>query len=249
MANVLSLSVSVRFECLSEKKTISKEVELPPVSSVQQIKEYFEEKYDIPVCLQTIRHNSVVLKQDTPVASLRLRHGDEFHLTYYAAAECQAVSGVIEWLEQLNNYFEESSIPYSFLDQRPLEDLSFELFSPWESATKRANKYFFIVNGGLRVLMRLCKVTLRFEWTNSDAAIKILESDMLSALWNLSEAVLFRHAILEEGGLSMCIESLLRVSVNGSEPLEVPSAVPGDEAMLSFLIHVTIKRAIGLLTW
>ena len=241
--------LSVRFECLSEKKTISKEVELPPVSSVQQIKKYFEDKYDIPVCLQTIRHNSVVLKQDTPVASLRLRHEDELHLTYYAVAECQSVSRVIEWLGDLEDHFEESSIPYSFLDQRVLKDLSFDLFFPWESATKRANRHFFIVNGGLKMLMRLYKVILRFEWTNNDAAIKILEFDMLSALWNLSEAVLFRHAILEEGGLSMCIESLLRVSVNGSEPLEVPSAVPSEEAMLSFLIHETIQRAIGVLTW
>ena len=46
-------TLSVSFECLSAKTITTNEVELPPVSSVQQIKEYFEEKYDISVCLQT----------------------------------------------------------------------------------------------------------------------------------------------------------------------------------------------------
>ena len=242
-------SLLVRFECLSAKTITTNEIELPPVSTVQQIKEYFEEKHDIPVCLQTIRHSSVVLKQDTSVSSLRLRDGDEFHLTYYATAECQAVSGVIQWLEELNQYFEERNIPFYFLDRRVLRDLSFDLFFPWESAIKRANRHFFIVKGGLKVLMQLYKVILRPEWMKIDPAIKILEFDMLSALWNLSEAVLFRHAILEQDGLSMCIQSLLRMPVDGSEPLKVPDAAPGEEVMLVFLIHETIQRAIGVLTW
>ena len=247
------LALSVQFECLSEKTTIIREVKLPPVTSVLQIKQYLEDKHNVPVCMQTLRHRSVVLNEDTSIRSLRLRAGDELHVSYYAAAECEEVRSVIKRLESLDKFceFEENDTIPQYMDDRVLEFLSFDLFFPWVSPVKRANKQFFIANGGLSVLMELYRITLRHTWVKLPLELKVFELDLLSALWNLSETIPFRHAILKEDGLAMCMKSLVRVEVDGSNQLVVPNLGDDEEdhMITCRLISNTIQRAIGVLTW
>ena len=250
MAVVDQLALSIHFECLSEKTTIIREVKLPPVTSVLQIKQYLEDKHNVPVCMQTLRHRSVVLNEDTSIRSLRLRAGDELHVSYYAAAECEEVRSVIKWVQAILRFLTDGEYPADIDDTDPvLEHLSFELFLPWESSVKRANKQFFIVNGGLGFLVQLHEHFLHYEWCELREPLKLLESDVLSVLWNLSDTFPFRHAIIRLGGLKNCIMSLLRVAVHPDKPLEDTSAPEETRYLFNIVLHSTIQRAIGLLTW
>ena len=239
-------SLLVRFECLSAKTITTNEIELPPVSTVQQIKEYFEEKHDIPVCLQTIRHRSVVLKQDTPVASLRLRHGDELHVSYYAKAECQEMRRVLRWLEAfVDCTVHGREFPLALDKEEPvLENVGFEFFLPWETPVKLANKKVFVYHGGLSFNIQLHRHLLSYQWEQLPAPLKLIECQVLLVLWNLCETLPYRQAIYDEGCLSDAVKSLLRVPVLPGQPIIDPTS-PDD----SSTIIETLQTSIGVLSW
>ena len=235
----------VRFECLSAKTITTSEVELPPVSSVQQIKEYFEEKYDIPVCLQTLRRSSVVLKQDTPVASLRLRDGDELHVSYYAKAECQEMRRVMRWLEAfVNCVLHDGEFPQDLdKEERVLEDLVADLFYPWATPVKLANKKVFVSRGGLNLTIQLHKYLLSHQWEQLPGHLKPMEGQALLVLWALCENLQFRQVILDEGGLKNGKMSLLRVPILPNQPI-IDKSTPDD----NYDLCDTIQLAIGVLS-
>ena len=237
-------SLLVRFECLSAKTITTNEIELPPVSSVQQIKEYFEEKHDIPVCLQTIRHSSVVLKQDTPVASLRLRHGDELHVSYYAKAECQEMRRVLRWLEAFVTSVQHDGDEFSQQDDEDqvLEDMVDYLFLPWGPPVKSANKSLFVAYGGLSLTIQLHKYLLSHQWVLLPDYLKQMENQVLLVLWALCENASYRQAMYNEGGLKNSIKSLLRVQILPNLPI-IDTSTPEDNHALV----TTIVRAVQFL--
>ena len=241
-------SLLVRFECLSAKTITTNETELPPVSSVQQIKEYFEEKHDIPVCLQTIRHSSVVLKQDTPVASLRLRHGDELHVSYYAKAECQEMRRVLRWLEAfVDCTVHGRDFPLAIDKEEPvLDDVVFDLFLPWETPVKLANKKVFAYHGGLSLTIQLHRHLLSHQWEQLPGPLKLVEGQVLLVLWSLCETLPYRQAIYDEGCLSDAVKSLLRVPVLPGQPIIDPTS-PND--IDSYALIEALGRSIGVLSW
>ena len=213
--------------------------------SVQQIKEYLEEKYDIPLCLQTIRRSSVVLKQDTPVASLRLRHGDELQVSYYAKAECQEMRRVMKWLEAFVSCVVQGGEFPQDLDEEEqvLEDMVNYLFVPWETPVKSANKKLFVFHGGLNLTIQLHKYLLSYQWEQLPELLKLMEGHVLLVLYHLCENLTFRQVIFNEGGLKICKKSLLRVPILPNQPI-VDKSAPDDNNDLC----ETIKQAIGLLT-
>ena len=237
--------LSVRFECLSAKTITTNEVELPPVSSVQQIKEYFEEKYDIPVCLQTLRRSSVVLKQDTPVASLRLRDGDELHVSYYAKAECQEMRKAMRWLEVFVNCVVQDGDEFQQdeEDEEVLEDMVNCLFSPWETPVTLANKKVFVSNGGLNLTIQLHNYLLSHQWEKLPGPLKLMEGQVLSVLWSLCEDITFRQVIFNKGGLKNSKMSLLRVPILPNQPI-IDKSTPDDNSVLL----ITVERAIDFLS-
>ena len=244
-AMTATTTLSVRFECLSAKTITTSEVELPPVSSVQQIKEYFEEKYDIPVCLQTLRRSSVVLRQDTPVASLRLGHGDELQVSYYAKADCQEMHRVVRWLEVfVNCVVHGGEFPQDLDEEQVLEDMVKDLFVPWEMPVKLANKKVFVSHGGLNLTIHLHKYLLSHQWEQLPRPLKLMEGQVLLVLWMLSDNVTFRQVIFNEGGLKHCKKSLLRVPILPNQSL-IDKSTPNDSSALL----ETVERAIGLLSW
>ena len=238
-------SLLVRFECLSAKTITTNEIELPPVSTVQQIKEYFEEKHDIPVCLQTIRHCSVVLKQNTPVASLRLRHGDELHVSYYAKAECQKMRRVLRWLEAfVNSVVHVREFPQDLnKEQLVLEYLVFDLFVPWDIPVKLANKKVFVSYGGLSLTIQLHRHLLSHQWEQLPNYLKLMEGQVLMVQWALCDNASYRQAIYNEGGLKNSIKSLLRVQILPNLPITDTSTPEDNHTLVT-----TIVRAVEFLS-
>ena len=242
-----------------EKSSSLRELELPyDTRVVLDVKRYIENEFSIPVCVQTLRLASAVLRDDTPLSSLRLRSGDTLHVSYYAAAECEQLRYVIHWLERLVSSLREEGVPSrrNFSERRRsavtgdnlLVHLG-RLFLPWGSPEKRANKLFFVQNGGLELMLQLFSLLLTQPWTEMPLQLKRIEYKLLSTLWNLCETYKIRHEVLRRGGLSMCLQSLLQVEVRSGEPIVDKSLCASAEKHLhSMNLQSTLICALGLLS-
>ena len=182
--------------------------------------------FDIPVCLQTLRRSSVVLKQDTLAASLSFREGDELHVSYYAKAECQEMRRVMRWLEAfVNCVVHGGEFPQDLnKEEEVLEDMGFDLFTPWETPVKLANKQVFVSNGGLNLTIQLHNYLLNNQWEQLLGPLKVMERQVLLVWWHLCETLPFRHAILNGGCLRSSIMSLLRAPILPNQPIIDTSA-------------------------
>jgi hypothetical protein len=90
---------------------------------------------------------------------------------------------------------------------RYTEKLRREHFAPWLNARKYMNKVYFTSINGLEVIMNIYE-TLHQQPENEHTLR--LESRIINVLWSLCETSSLRRSIVEAGGLTLCIKSLLR---------------------------------------
>ena len=242
----MAVRVKVLFQA-EKDSNFEREVELPSVTTVLGFKEHLEEKFNVPVCMQTLHHASATLRDDTSIASLRLRNGDKFVLSYYAAAECEETRRVIKWLETLASSFREGEVPYVDFGSDEQRILGTELFFPYQKPTKIANKQLFVANGGLGVLMQVYGNLTKCNWESMSGESRFLESNVLSALLPLSNTLAYQPAILKEGGVKMCLTSLLRVPIYSDKPVRDISAPKDQQIIFNLLLQESIKLALGVL--
>lgn len=209
-----------------DNKTELREVKLSNGErTVLDIKLLVEKRFSIPVCVQTVRHSSTVLLRDTArLSSLRLRSGDTLHVVYYAPAHVELQLTVIAWLKELVVTLKLEGLPSrekpgtaqldDTVSKRMLEYFGTIAFIPWGSPVKQTNKIFFVKNGGLDLMIQLYKILLSQPWSERTLDFKMLEYKLVSTIWNLCESFQVRRYILSQGGLDMCLQSLLCVVVD-----------------------------------
>lgn len=254
----MELSISLR--CIAHDNTRVASLTVPlDALLVNDIKKHIQDKFDIPVCAQTVTHSSVVLRDDTPISAARLRSGDELQVSYYATANCKELQVIIEWIESVVASLKVAGIPTSktlsplkhtvLFDQGThLTTLSFEYFSNWGSPENRMNKLYFVQNGGLDHLSELYSMLIDEEWLEMPRQLKKLESEILSALWNLSETFQNCHEVLRRGVLAMCLKSLLRTTVMKNMAIQDWSNCSFEERDYhAYFLKKTLHRSVGLL--
>ena len=186
-----------------------------------------------------------LIQQDTSVASFRLRHGDELHVSYYAKAECQEMRRVLRWLEAfVDCTVHGRDFPLALDKEEPVLDDGFDLFSPWETPVKLANKKVFVYHGGRSLTIQLHRHLLSHQWEQLPGPLKLVEGQVLLVLWTLCETLPYRQAIYDEGCLSDAVKSLLRVPVLPGQPIIDPTS-PNDSYALIEALH----KSIGVISW
>ena len=218
-------------------------IELPDeVRIVLDVKKFIEDHLEIPVGVQTIRYNSVILQDATETIShLRIRSGDTLYLTYYSVANCEQLRQVIHWLKSVVASLKEVGVPtresftsskHGFLEQDDhlIDELGAN-FSRWGSPVTTADKQFFIDNGGLDHLIELYSLLLSQPWLEMPLQLKKLESGVVCTFSGFSESLQGRIELVHRGLLPMCLQSLLRVQIDRDNDLFVdPSPCPPEEA-------------------
>ena len=167
----------------------------------------------------------------------------QLHVSYYAKAECQEMRRVMRWLEAFVSCVVQNG-EFSQDRELVLEDMVNCLFLPWDSPVKSANKKVFVFNGGLDLTIQLHKYLLSYQWEQLPGPLKVMECQVLSVLWALSENVTFRQIIFNKGGLQDCKMSLLREPILPNQPI-IDKSTPND----NYNLLVTVERAIDLLSW
>ncbi|KAL5486892.1 hypothetical protein EMCRGX_G019429 [Ephydatia muelleri] len=138
---------------------------------VRDIKKEVETVFSIPACVQEVEFEFVQLKDTDRVDSIRLQSGDTVFVNYRSEADCESVKVTLDWMQLLTCLLqgEVPSVtnPMSYdlneviragIDDRLMEDLAFQKFSPWTCPVKQTNKMYFVDLGRLDVLMDIIEM-------------------------------------------------------------------------------------------
>ncbi len=198
------------------------------------VKEDIEDHFSIPRCVQTLYHNSSKILDTDDLRSLYLRNGDTFQVSYPSKGDCDLVTDVIVWLNELVSVFSSMHVTseghqshYEFFgeiypkflqltsyDRAEHRYLRLTLFYPWGNKTKYVNKLHFDSLGGVEILMKLYRHLIQMRRSNSNMDRRCyLEAVCSQSIANYAETFPFRRCILEHGGLEFCIETFLVTQV------------------------------------
>ena len=191
---------------------------------VSDLKQKIQSLFNIPVCVQSIQWQGVILNNETRLYDHGITSDDHLTVTYYGECDCRDVIDSVQWLGNLLNEIMEKGLPLienniqiDYLDTElqdaHLEDLSFQLFHPWQSPNKYLNKLLFMDLGGLDKLCELYAKILHYSWDKTSLELKFCEGHILGVLWNFGETFPLRRHMFTHGVLDMTLKSLVRKPV------------------------------------
>lgn len=256
-ANTITLQLVLK--CTDNLSVTTKEICLPALpSTTQELKSAIERTCNVPACVQDLSFEShpLVAKDDVKLA--RIRNGDTINVQYLAEGDCTEVVQIIIWMGGILAVLKQESpsitrgISESLdglvthgIEHELIENLAFDYFFPWLDAKKYVNKLHFVNNGGLEIMMELYSLLQRESWGVCLLKMKYLEYGVLRVLWNLSETFPLRRAIVQLGGLEMCMCSLMREGVVKGEAIVDRHSPRG--ANQDWILIENIGAALGTL--
>ena len=203
-------------------------------STFLDIKKAIEESFSVPVCVQTLLHQSCkVADQDDPLSSY-IRSGDTFTVHYPAKGDCERVIKAVKWLKQLADAvshrlqyhrlgtFHSSLITNDYqtlvFEDETSRDFCLNLMYPWTDKTKYVNKLHFDSLGGVELALNVYNtfVTAR---SHEIILFKSHYMEVVCSLFvaNFTHTFPLRRRILEHGGLELSMKTFLKSqSVKGS---------------------------------
>ncbi len=204
-------------------------------STFLEIKKAIEKNFSIPVCVQTLFHQSCyVADSDNPKSSY-IRSGDTFSVFYPGKGNCRKVIEVVDWLKRLgaalshrlqymregtfhpdmvsNEYETLLSVEYAETSR----DLCLNLIYPWTDRTKYVNKLHFDSLGGVQLALNVYKLLVSARLDN----IIMFRSHYLETVCglfvaNFTQNFPLRRRIIEHGGLELTIQTFLWTQITSS---------------------------------
>lgn len=229
----------VELVCEETKETKSKRLTLSSQPyTFLEIKKAIEKSFSIPVCVQSLLHQSNKVADSDSLQSSYVRAGDTFQVTYPIEGDCERVIEVVEWLKKLVDAFTQITEPtpqgYSFhlgglgyLKYQMLtsgqytetaKDLSLNLMFPWMDKSKYVNKLHFDSLAGARHLLSIykCLVKARLKKVYLPRGHFL---EMVCALFvaNFTQTFPLRRRIIEYRGLDLCVNTFLMAPVVATE--------------------------------
>ena len=255
----LQVTFDVILHCSKTGLSSHKQVKFSSSPSlIGEIKREVENQFSIPVCVQVLTYDFQVLKDDTKLSFVGARIDDTFHITYLSDGDCKEIIDIISWLRLILAAFSNehptisTGISIAFDDLLTngirlelIEDLAFKYFFPWLDEKKYVNKLHFVYNGGMDIIMQVYTAILTKSWEECILKLKYMEYGILRVLWNLSETFPLRRLILRHGGLKMCMQSLLRKTLEEGKRIE-EAETPGNQENDWILVE-NIGAALGSL--
>ena len=242
MSDTVLLNIVLSCELTKSSETKQLYFKSPP-STPLAIKKRIEEDLSIPSCVQTLRYQSVILKDSDELQHTHFRSGDTFTVNYPTKGNCEMVKSVIQWLRDILELFqaieEVDSLPDKEKDPllsthlRKTEDLILSgerngtlfdlcnnLFCPWKDKRTYVNQLHFHHEGGLDVLMKVYGLLVSKDWgdfgIDSESHLH-LERHCVDAITNYTQTSPLCRQVIQLGGLEMCLKTLLRKKVGRSE--------------------------------
>jgi hypothetical protein len=183
----------------SEVKEEATQVELGCCTvpdTVRALKEEIEEQCSVPVKLQSLVCEGKALQPDTAkLKTLGVKTRDTVEVSYSCEAEVQKVKRVLTWVDYMTAYLhnrhpllstelstEAEMLAMVGLNERLLQRMAINYFSPPDNPRVKANKVYFLSNDGVAKLANLLYIVTDQPWSEQVLHMKLLESPILNAL-------------------------------------------------------------------
>jgi hypothetical protein len=240
--------LNVLLNCEETKSSETKQVHFQSFPTTPlEIKKKIEEDFSIPSCVQTLRYQSMILKDSDQLQHTHFRSGDTFTVDYPIEAECKMVRNVIQWMREILNLLQILDEAYPLSDEEQESDLILStvrkierltiagdtdgtldalfmgMFYPMKNMKKYVNKLYFHQEGGLEVLIKTYNLLVSNEWGDLgiDDCLLDLEHHCVGALTNYIESFPLSRQVMKLGGLENFLKSLLRNKLgrNGNDEI------------------------------
>ena len=233
--------LNILLNCEQTKSSETKQVHFQSLPTTPlEIKKKIEEDFSIPLCVQTLHYQSMILKDSDELQHTHFRSGDTFSVDYQTRGDCERIQNVIQWLKEILGYLQDiedndshadgekdpslssylcnmvEDLILSGMHNGTAQDLCLHLFYPWKDKRTYMNKLHFHHEGGLEVLMKVYGQMVSKEWGGMgiDSQFHLyLECLCSQAVANYTQTFPLRRQVIQLGGLDMCTKTLLRKQV------------------------------------
>lgn len=242
-----------------------------PLLTGAGLKELVEREFKIPVCVQAVSFNSNIIQEDTKLSYLRIQEGDMIEIEYPREVDTlfylELISKITKIFSSLRHAMPKIAAAGGVMVTDDIHDVMLQVnrdcksirsaimnlikdrehFVSYSTGMPGVDQLYFLHNGGLKVLVDLCKLLHMLPWHQLPMDAQQLERSSLSLICTLSLTLGTRYLLIQEGALQCVLKSLLRVKleplqyVSISEPLADPS---GSERLSNWLLGDTIATAI-----
>ena len=207
-----------------DKKTKPVKVSVSPVpTTVSDFKTAIQDRFQIPICLQSISVDSArtVLSDSQLIKDLYIRPDDCFTVTYLDKAEVETIRlFVTHWLTPFLTKLTEISegkgdlASFQSTDFTRLHRLHGaiaygEVLSPWNGlSTVKANRQFLIQEKIIDDILKLYSLVLKISKEKREDVLGDLEVKCQSLLWNFAETREARLYVVQRGGFELMMQSM-----------------------------------------
>ena len=247
--------------------TARKEVEFPNLPTTGfEVKEILEKVLKIPKCIQKLHFESQEIKDVQDLTCLHLRDGDTIGVEFPSLACIDDIGDVLEQMRSIDRLLVSSRL--EFTSASPLSDVTdmqvqtvvkptaveslvCKYFSPSTTEHSKANRLYFVSNGGIELTLSLHRDLLSIPWDRLTIEMQFLEHALLRILWDLSSTLGVRCLLLQHGVVDLVSQSMLRQRVHPYQNIHVPrsqraSSHQPSEAILKYVLGETMFKAMGV---
>lgn len=239
------------FELISEDTKTSKVKSLALKSEPRtflDVKKAVEKGFSIPVCVQTLLHQSSKVGDGEYLSSYYVRSGDTFQVIYPVEGDCESVLQVVDWLRRLDDaiashtlvsrstpegvLFQLDEVGYAtcfrLMSGQYVEmasDLTQNLIFPWTNRTKYVNKLHMDSLGVVELVMKAYQTAIYARLSNSTSLHRWNFMEIVCGLFvaNFTQTFPLRRRIVEHGGLDHVLSTFVRSKdlFDSSDAIEV----------------------------
>ena len=204
-----------------------------------EVKKEVQDKFNIPLCLQTIYFNSFELGDTQELSSIHLREGDTLTVSYTTHGDLNTVQEIIDAMAKTCTQLEsiKDSILVGTLTQEEYNEISNynfidrlnEVFVRTTQEALKVHHLYFIHNSGVEIVIRIKRILAVIPWEKLPMKLQQLEQATLKYLWSLSCTLGVRCYLFKFDDLAELISiSILRVPVKPNEKLIVAKGMYAD---------------------
>ena len=246
--------------------TARKEIEFPNLPTRGfEIKEMIEKVLKVPKCIQKLRFESQEIQDVQDLTCLHLRDGDTIGVDFPSEACVDDIGDVLQQMKEIDGLLVLSQLEFTsaaplsdFTDMQvqivvkpaAVESLVCKYFSPSTAEPSKANRLYFVSNGGIDLTLSLHRSLLSIPWDRLTIEMQYLEHALLRVLWDLSSTLGVRCLLLQHGVVELVSRSMLRQRVHPYQHIHVPQRQRASshqpETILKYILGETMFKAMGV---
>ena len=235
-------TLKLQLHCTADNSTTEHDLNCPNTVStkVSELKEDIQNKFKIPACCQSLYFEFTPLRDEDTLAQCWIREGDTIVLKYETVADIDDISEVVRILKQLLETVEEYYGPVTVtgspvshtlqLDTDPADRVEHLVFSGFRDLSKRcdANRLHFVSKGGVQILYKLYRLTLKVDYKHTVFQLRYLENVLIEVIGRVliypcTRIPLLRQLVLDYSTLDYVLKSFTRILIPFPTPTKVHS--------------------------